>query len=130
MGELHLEIIKDRLLKEYKIDADLGSLQIAYREAPVCRVTDHLTHETKIGTSKQLVTVRLSLIPTTDNIKDIMRLDKTSEAASSIASIFPKHLLAVRQGIEVGLTHGPKLNSQVRNLYLFCLMCIQSVSLF
>jgi elongation factor G len=34
MGELHLEIIKDRILKEYKIEADLGPLSIAYREAP------------------------------------------------------------------------------------------------
>ena len=32
MGELHLEIIKDRILKEYGVDVFLGPLQIAYRE--------------------------------------------------------------------------------------------------
>ena len=32
MGELHLEIIKDRILKEYGVDVYLGPLQIAYRE--------------------------------------------------------------------------------------------------
>lgn len=32
MGELHLEIIKDRILKKYKVDADIGPLQIAYKE--------------------------------------------------------------------------------------------------
>ena len=31
MGELHLEIIQDRIKKEYKVDADLGELMIAYR---------------------------------------------------------------------------------------------------
>ena len=33
MGELHLEIIKDRLFREFKVDADAGRPQIAYREA-------------------------------------------------------------------------------------------------
>ena len=32
MGELHLEIIKERIRTEYKVDADLGPLQISYRE--------------------------------------------------------------------------------------------------
>ena len=32
MGELHLEIIKDRILKEYGVEVFLGPLQIAYRE--------------------------------------------------------------------------------------------------
>ncbi|KAJ8974318.1 hypothetical protein NQ317_010914 [Molorchus minor] len=44
-----------------------------------------------------------------------MKLDKSPEYASNIASIFPKHLLAVRQGIEVGLLCGPKISSQVTN---------------
>src|SRR2546423_388272 len=32
MGELHLEIIRDRLLREFKVDASAGAPQIAYRE--------------------------------------------------------------------------------------------------
>ena len=32
MGELHLDIIRSRLQKEYKLDVDLGPLEIAYRE--------------------------------------------------------------------------------------------------
>ena len=33
MGELHLDIIKDRLLREFKVDANVGKPQVAYREA-------------------------------------------------------------------------------------------------
>jgi len=33
MGELHLEIIKDRLIREFKVDANVGRPQVAYREA-------------------------------------------------------------------------------------------------
>ncbi len=33
MGELHLEIIKDRLLREFRVDANVGSPQVSYRES-------------------------------------------------------------------------------------------------
>ena len=34
MGELHLEIVRDRMMTMYKVEADLGKLQVAYREVP------------------------------------------------------------------------------------------------
>jgi len=34
MGELHLEIIKDRICSDFKVEASLGRLQVAYRESP------------------------------------------------------------------------------------------------
>jgi elongation factor G len=117
MGELHLEIIRDRILKEYKVNADLGPLQIAYWEAPKNKVTDTTLVDTKIGNNKQMVNVKLSIIPTNKLVLsgDIMKLDKSPDAASNIANIFPKHLLAIRQGIEVGVTHGPKIGCRVVN---------------
>ncbi|EFA06892.2 ribosome-releasing factor 2, mitochondrial [Tribolium castaneum] len=116
MGELHLEIIKDRILKEYKIDADLGPLQIAYLESPVNKVTESLLTDTKIANNKQMVNVKLSLIPVEKSGGDLMKLDKSPDAASNIANIFPKHLLAIKQGIEVGVAHGPKIGSRVVNV--------------
>src|SRR5215217_741936 len=38
MGELHLEIILDRLLREFRVDANIGKPQVAYRETARCRV--------------------------------------------------------------------------------------------
>src|SRR5437588_2691723 len=43
MGELHLEIIRDRLLREFKVDASAGAPQIAYRET----ITKHADGEGK-----------------------------------------------------------------------------------
>jgi len=40
MGELHLEIIVDRLLREFKVDANIGKPQVAYRETVSKSVTD------------------------------------------------------------------------------------------
>lgn len=53
MGELHLEIIKDRILKTYKIDADLGPLQIAYKELLTSSGTE--THTTDVTVGKWLI---------------------------------------------------------------------------
>ena len=39
MGELHLEIIVDRLLREFKVEADVGKPQVSYREAITKKVT-------------------------------------------------------------------------------------------
>lgn len=114
MGELHLEIIRDRILKEYKINADLGPLQIAYKETPLEQVKKEYMVDTKIGNSKQQIEIKLSLIPVIDRISnDFLKFDKSAESASNISGIFPKHLLAIKQGIEVGLMHGPKIGAPV-----------------
>ncbi|XP_019755164.2 ribosome-releasing factor 2, mitochondrial isoform X3 [Dendroctonus ponderosae] len=119
MGELHLEIIRDRILKEYKVDADLGPLQIAYREAPLDSVTESTTVDIKIGSHKNHVLVKMSLIPTVNyTSEDLLKFDKNADNASNISAIYPKHLQAIRQGVTVGLAQGPKINSQVINTHV------------
>lgn len=117
MGELHLEIIKDRILKEYKIDADLGPLQIAYREAPMRKISGDVNVQTQVGNSKHSVGINISLIPVDrDDGKGVIRLDKSPDAASLLAAVFPKNMAAVHRGIEVGLSHGPKVGAPITNL--------------
>ena len=49
MGELHLEIIRDRIQKEYKVEAELGPLQVAYRETCTVPATHTLQVDKMIG---------------------------------------------------------------------------------
>ena len=115
MGELHLEITRDRILKEYNIDVDLGRIQIAYTETPNEGTTRDFTTETKIGSSKQSVKISLSLILSKESHgKGVLIFDKTPDAASNIANIYHKHLTAVRRGVDVALSNGPKVGSTVR----------------
>src|SRR5207248_4449850 len=49
MGELHLEVIIDRMLREFKVDANVGKPQVAYREPirhPAIKVEDRYIHQT------------------------------------------------------------------------------------
>jgi elongation factor G len=64
MGELHLEIIVDRLLREFKVDANVGRPQVAYRETvsqPVERVQGKFVRQT--GGSGQYGDVVINLAP-------------------------------------------------------------------
>jgi elongation factor G len=65
MGELHLEIIVDRLLREFKVDANVGRPQVAYRETiskPVHKVQARFVRQT--GGSGQYGDVTIDLEPT------------------------------------------------------------------
>jgi elongation factor G len=64
MGELHLEIIVDRLMREFKVDANVGRPQVAYRETasrPVEKVQGRFVRQT--GGSGQYGDVIINLIP-------------------------------------------------------------------
>lgn len=110
MGELHIEIIKERIRTEYKIDADLGPLQIAYKEAITEMVKDTFSNEYKIGKTFHSITVTLSLIPNYKQ-KEILQFDHTQESASNIDDIDSKTMAAIKKGVKLALRNGPKLNS-------------------
>jgi elongation factor G len=64
MGELHLEVLVDRMLREFRVDATVGKPQVAYREtisAPVTNVT--YTHKKQTGGSGQYAEVQIALEP-------------------------------------------------------------------
>ena len=112
MGELHVDIIKERIRRDYKIDVSLGTLQIAYKETIEEAVRDTYKIDHKIGTSKHTVFLELSLIPYYKG-KEILTFDQTKESASNLSKIHPKMLSALKNGINAALMHGPKLGCPV-----------------
>ena len=64
MGELHLDIIVDRMKREFKVDANVGKPQVAYRETIRNKVDKHdYTHKKQTGGSGQFAKVQISLEP-------------------------------------------------------------------
>uniref|UniRef100_A0A1B6EU19 Tr-type G domain-containing protein n=1 Tax=Cuerna arida TaxID=1464854 RepID=A0A1B6EU19_9HEMI len=109
MGELHLEVIRERIRSEYKIEVDLGPMQIAYREMLLAPMTDTLAVNHTIGNHKHSVKVTLSLLP--EKRKDLLVLDRSKDSADNMASITPRQLKSIRQGVTSGLAHGPIIGS-------------------
>ncbi|MBE6549515.1 MAG: elongation factor G [Ruminococcaceae bacterium] len=63
MGELHLEIIVDRLLREFKVEANIGAPQVAYKETVRQKVDHECKYKRQSGGSGQYGHVKLILEP-------------------------------------------------------------------
>jgi elongation factor G len=64
MGELHLEVLVDRMMREFNVEATVGKPQVAYREAITKTVEKHrYTHKKQTGGSGQFADVTIMLEP-------------------------------------------------------------------
>ncbi|BBK30206.1 elongation factor G [Allostella humosa] len=63
MGELHLEIIVDRMKREFKVDANIGAPQVAYRETITRTGEVDYTHKKQTGGSGQYARIKLRFEP-------------------------------------------------------------------
>ena len=63
MGELHLDIIVDRMKREFKVEANIGAPQVAYRETILKKVTHTYIHKKQSGGAGQFAKVKLSVEP-------------------------------------------------------------------
>ena len=63
MGELHLDIIVDRLKREFKVDANVGAPQVAYRESITQAADVDYTHKKQTGGSGQFARVKMTVEP-------------------------------------------------------------------
>jgi elongation factor G len=64
MGELHLDIIVDRMRREFKVDANVGAPQVAYRETISRTYEIDYTHKKQSGGSGQFARIKLVFEPT------------------------------------------------------------------
>ena len=63
MGELHLDIIVDRMRREFKVEANIGAPQVAYRETVTRKVEEDYTHKKQSGGSGQFARIKIVVEP-------------------------------------------------------------------
>jgi elongation factor G len=63
MGELHLDIIVDRMKREFKVEANIGAPQVAYRETITKPYTLVYVHKKQTGGSGQFAKIKLAITP-------------------------------------------------------------------
>ena len=94
MGELHLDIIVDRMKREFKVEANIGAPQVAYRETIQNSVEFDYTHKKQSGGAGQFARVKLFIEP--------LQPGKGREIESKIkgGSIPKEFIPGVEKGIE------------------------------
>ena len=102
MGELHLEIIVDRLKREFKVEANVGEPQVSYREAIRKSVDHSYTHKKQSGGRGQFAHVEIEFSPAEPGTEGLEFVDEIKGGA------IPREFISsVQKGIESALDQGP-----------------------
>ncbi|MET0403241.1 MAG: elongation factor G [Cystobacter sp.] len=101
MGELHLEIIVDRLLREHKVDANVGKPQVAYRETITRAVETEGRFQRPLGGKNQFGHVWLRVSP--NKAGQGFSFENTIPGEK----VTPAFIEAVKQGVQESLQSGP-----------------------
>lgn len=100
MGELHLEILRDRMIREFNVEADVGKPQVAYKETITMPGSSKTKFVKQTGGRGQYAHVELEIKPN--------EVGKGNEVVSKIVGgVIPREYIpAVIKGIQEGLSRG------------------------
>ena len=101
MGELHLEIIVDRLKREFKVEANVGKPQVAYREALQLSIDERYQHKKQSGGRGQFAEVWIEIGPNEEGTG----LEFVDEIKGG--SIPREYISSVEKGIRSAMDQGP-----------------------
>ena len=118
MGELHLEVIHHRIRNEYKVDADLSEVYIAYRETVTGFSQETDTLDRQLGDTRHQVTVSLSVSPDegdqSKKDRKFMHSVRPHDESTLIESRMPvPHRKAVKNGVLSAFSRG--------NFWCYCI---------
>ena len=101
MGELHLDIIVDRMRREFKVEANVGAPQVAYRETLTRKTDVDYTHKKQSGGSGQYARVKITMEPSAPGEGFVFE-------SKIVGGTVPKEYIpGVQKGIESVKDNGP-----------------------
>ncbi|MTH95286.1 elongation factor G [Roseibium sp. RKSG952] len=101
MGELHLDILVDRMKREFKVEANIGAPQVAYRETITKTADVDYTHKKQSGGSGQFARIKITIEPAEPNEGFVFE-------SKVVGGNVPKEYIpGVSKGIESVMSSGP-----------------------
>ncbi|MEZ5791507.1 MAG: elongation factor G [Nitratireductor sp.] len=101
MGELHLDILVDRMRREFKVEANVGAPQVAYRETITRKTEKDYTHKKQTGGTGQFARVKLVFEPNPESEEFVFE-------SKIVGGAVPKEYIpGVQKGIESVMNNGP-----------------------
>uniref|UniRef100_A0A8C7WEK3 Elongation factor G2 n=1 Tax=Oncorhynchus mykiss TaxID=8022 RepID=A0A8C7WEK3_ONCMY len=125
MGELHIEILHDRIRREYGIETHLGPLQVAYRETILQSMATTDTLDRTVGERRHMVTVSVAVCPIMDSSSSSLTSCEITYDEEVEEQLSPDVRDAVENGVNSSYLQGPLLGYPVQGVSTM----IQSVSM-
>ena len=101
MGELHLDILVDRMKREFGVDANVGAPQVSYRETITREAEIDYTHKKQSGGSGQFARVKIVFEPNPDS-------EEFEFVSKIVGGNIPKEYIpGVEKGIQSVMDNGP-----------------------
>lgn len=111
MGELHLEIIIDRLKREFKVDCRQGKPQVAYKEALTEKVSHREVFKKQTGGKGKFADIIFTLEPADEEIKGLQFINSIK------GGNIPKEFIpAIEKGFQEAMQNGPLLGFPVTSM--------------
>jgi elongation factor G len=111
MGELHLDIILDRLRREFKVETNAGNPIVSYREAITTAVHHREIHKKQSGGRGQFADIDFEMLPADENEKGLNLINEIK------GGNIPKEFIpAIEKGFKKAITTGPLLGYPLMGL--------------
>jgi elongation factor G len=102
MGELHLEIIIDRLRREFKVEINQGAPQVAYKESLTKGVEHKEVYKKQTGGRGKFADIVFELAPRTDGKQGLEFVNEI------VGGVIPREFIpAIQKGFEQAMSNGP-----------------------
>ncbi|HET8598988.1 MAG TPA: elongation factor G [Segeticoccus sp.] len=107
MGELHLDILVDRMRREFKVEANVGAPQVAYRETIRRPVEKYdYTHKKQTGGSGQFAKVQITLEPMDTSEGELYEFDNKVTGGRVPREYIPSVDAGIQSAMELGVLAG------------------------
>jgi len=111
MGELHLEILLDRIRREFGVECNSGAPIVSYREAITSTVHHREIHKKQTGGRGQFADIEFEVSPPDEDIKGLQFINEVK------GGNIPKEFIpAIEKGFQKSLTNGPLLGYPMMGL--------------
>jgi elongation factor G len=111
MGELHLEILVDRLMREFNVQINQGKPQVAYKEAVLSSVTHRVVYKKQTGGKGKFADLLVEVGPADADANGLQFIDEVKGG-----NIPREYMPAIQKGFTSAMLNGPLAGYPVENL--------------
>lgn len=117
MGELHLEIIVDRLRREFKVEVNQGAPQVSYREAITGKVTHRELYKKQTGGRGKFADIHVEFMPLPDNAENDFEFVNEIKGGAIPREYIPSVEKGIKNAMGEGVLAGFALDGLKVRLY-------------